>query len=200
MGKAWMKARKRDPYYRAAKEQGLRSRAVWKLVEIQERFGLIHVGDTVVDLGAAPGGWSRAAAEMVGPKGRVIAIDRVSMAPINGVTTLRGDFTDPDVQATIFEALGTPADVVVSDGAPRLSGNRTVDVARVLDLASSALGFAVKALRPGGGFVVKGFQGEGYRRFVSDVAAQFDLAKGYVPPATTKGSAEIYVVGIGKLD
>src|SRR3970040_555029 len=129
MGKAWVKARKRDPYYRAAKEQGLRSRAVWKLVEIQERLGLIHVGGTVVALGAAPGGWPRAAAEMIGPKGRGIALNRLSMAPMNGVTTLRGDFTDPDVQATIFEALGTPADVVVCDGAPRLSGHRTVDVA-----------------------------------------------------------------------
>src|SRR3970282_1814920 len=105
MGKAWVKARKRDPYYRAAKEQGLRSRAVWEP-------GGIHVGDPVVALGAAPGGWSRAAAEMVGPKGRVIAIDRVSMAPMDGVTTLRGDFTDPDVQATIFEGLGTPEGVV----------------------------------------------------------------------------------------
>lgn len=199
MGKAWVKARKRDPYYRAAKAQGLRSRAVWKLVQIQERFGLIHPGDTVVDLGAAPGGWSRAAAEMVGPAGRVIGVDRAQMVPIERVTFLRGDFTTSDVQATVFEALGRPADVVVCDAAPRLSGNHTVDVARTLDLATSALAFAARALRPGGGFVTKAFQGDGFRTFVARVAEHFTLAKGYVPPATTKGSSEIYVIGMGKL-
>ncbi|HLB69308.1 MAG TPA: RlmE family RNA methyltransferase [Thermoplasmata archaeon] len=199
MGKAWVKARRRDPYYRAAKEQGLRSRAVWKLVQIQQRFGLIHEGDTIVDFGAAPGGWSRAAAEMVGPRGRVIAVDRVAMAPIERVTLIRGDFTDPGVVAKILEDLRTPADVVLCDAAPKLSGNRSLDMARALDLAAAALRFATKALRTGGAFVAKAFQGEGYRTFLREVSDRFAVAKGYVPPATTKGSSEIYVVALEKL-
>src|SRR3989337_1776091 len=98
MGKAWVTARRRDPYYRAAKALDLRSRAVFKLVQIQERFGLIYPGDVIVDLGASPGGWSRAAAEMVGPRGRVVAVDRVRMAPVERVMFVRGDFTDPHIQ------------------------------------------------------------------------------------------------------
>src|SRR5213593_3184091 len=134
MGKAWVKGRKKDPYYRAAKQQGLRSRAVFKLLQIQDRFGLIYAGDVVLDLGAAPGGWSRAAAELVGPRGRVVAVDRARMAPMEGVTFLRGDFTQPDTQAALFEALRTPADVVICDAAPKLTGHHSLDVARTLDL------------------------------------------------------------------
>jgi len=200
MGKAWVKARRRDPYYRAAKAQDLRSRAVLKLLQAQERFGLIYPGDTILDLGAAPGGWSRAAAELAGPRGRVVAVDRTSMAPIDRVTFVRGDFTDPDVQTAIFEALGSAADVVVCDAAPRLSGNRSLDVARTLGLARAALDLAGKALRPGGRFITKTFQGEGYRAFLAEVADRFATVKGYVPPATSKGSAETYVVGLDKLD
>jgi len=200
MGKAWVKARRRDPYYRAAKALDLRSRAVFKLVQIQERFGLIYPGDVIVDLGASPGGWSRAAAEMVGPRGRVVAVDRVRMAPIERVMFVRGDFTDPNVQTALLEALGRPADVVLSDAAPRLSGTRSVDLARALDLGRAALDLARKALRPGGGLVVKSFQGEGYRGFLREVSRHFESAKGYVPPATSRGSSEVYVVATGKLD
>ena len=148
MGKAWVKARKRDPYYRAAKAQDLRSRAAFKLVQIQERFGLIYPGDVIVDLGASPGGWSRAAAEMVGPTGRVVAVDRVRMAPLDRVTIVRGDFTDPNVQTAVLEALGRPADVVLSDAAPRFSGTRSVDLARALDLGQAALALARGAWSP----------------------------------------------------
>src|SRR3972149_1503318 len=126
MGKAWVKARRRDPYYRAAKEQGLRSRAVWKLVQIQQRFGLIHEGDTIVDCGAAPGGWSRAAAEMVGPKGRVIAVDRVAMAPIERGTLIRGDFMDPGVIAKILPAPRAPAEGAPRGDVPRFQRDRPV--------------------------------------------------------------------------
>ncbi len=199
MGKAWVKARRRDPYYRAAKAQDLRSRAVFKLLQIQERFGLIYPGDVILDLGAAPGGWSRAASELAGPRGRVVAVDRVRMAPIDRVTFVHGDFTDPNVRVAVFEALRTPADVVVCDAAPRLSGNRSLDVARTLDLARSALDLATKALRPGGRFVTKTFQGEGYRGFLDEVRDSFADVRGYVPPATSKGSAETYVVALDRL-
>ena len=199
MGKAWVKARHRDPYYRAAKAQGLRSRAVFKLVQIQERFGLLYPGNTVLDLGAAPGGWSRAAAELVGPRGRVVAVDRVSMAPMERVTFVRGDFTDPDLHTAILEALRRPADAVISDAAPKISGHKSLDVARTLDLARSALDLARKALRPGGSFVAKTFQGDGYRTFLREVSEEFDDAKGYTPPATSPGSSETYVVGLKKI-
>ena len=199
MGKAWVKARKKDPYYRAAKAQGLRSRAVFKLLQIQDRFGLIYPGDTVLDLGAAPGGWSRAAAELVGPRGRVIAVDSVRMAPMDRVTCIRGDFSDPNVHTAILEALGQPADVLVCDAAPRLSGHRSLDVTRTLDLARAALDLARKALRPGGRFAAKAFQGDGYRPFLDEVEEVFRVVKGYVPPATTAGSAETYVVGLDRL-
>lgn len=200
MGKAWVKARRRDPYYRAAKAQDLRSRAVFKLLQIHERFRLIRIGDAVVDLGAAPGGWSRAAAELVGPRGRVIAVDKVAMGPIDRVAFVRGDFTDPNVQTAVFEALARPADVVLSDAAPRLSGAHSVDVARTLDLGRAALALARKVLRPGGSLVVKAFQGDGYRSFLNEVAAHFESVQGYVPPATSRGSSETYVVALGKLD
>ncbi len=199
MGKAWVKARKRDPYYRAAKSQGLRSRAVFKLLQIQDRFGLIYPGDTVLDLGAAPGGWSRAAAELVGPRGRVVAVDRVRMAPIDRVTFVRGDFSDPNVHTAILEALAKPADVLVCDAAPKLTGHRSLDVARTLDLARAALDLARKALRPGGRFAAKAFQGERYRAFLRELGEEFSIVKGYVPPATTQGSAETYVVGLDRL-
>jgi len=198
MGKAWVKARRRDPYYRAAKAQGLRSRAVFKLLQIQERFGLLYPGDTVLDLGASPGGWSRAASELVGRRGRVVAVDRASMAPMDGVSFVRGDFTNPDVHTAILEALGRPADAVLSDAAPKLSGHRSLDLARILDLARSALALARKALRPGGRFVAKTFQGEGYRGFLTEVSEDFETVKGYVTPATPPGSAETYVVAVGR--
>ena len=172
---------------------------MFKLLQIQDRFGLIYAGDVVLDLGAAPGGWSRAAAELVGLQGRVIAVDRVRMAPVDRVTFVPGDFTDPDTQTAIFETLRSPADVVLSDAAPRLTGHHSLDVARTLDLARAALGLAGKALRSGGRFVAKVFQGDGYRTFLSEAREEFAAVKAYVPPATSKGSAETYVVGLEKL-
>jgi len=145
--KAWIKARKHDRYYRAAKRQAYRSRAAIKLAQIDDRYGVFREGDVVVDLGAAPGGWSQVARERVGPKGRVIAVDLASVPPLEGVEFLRGDFSEANVQARIFETLGNPADVVMSDAAPHLSGARSYDVARSLELAEAALSFAVRALR-----------------------------------------------------
>src|SRR3989449_3756688 len=198
MGKAWVKARRRDPYYRAAKAQGLRSRAVFKLLQIHERFGLVCPGDLILDLGASPGGWSRAAAELVGPRGRVVAVDRVSMAPMDRVRFVRGDFMEPVVQTAILEALRRPADIVISDAAPKLSGNRSFDVARTLDLARAALDLARKALRPGGRFVAKTFQGDGDRGFLRDAAEDFSTGKGNVTPATSPGSSETYIVALDR--
>ena len=181
MGKAWVKARKHDRFYRAAKKQSYRSRAAIKLSQIDLRYGLFEAGDVVVDLGAAPGGWSQVARERIGPKGRVIAVDLSPMSPIEGV-----------------EALRKPADVVMSDSAPRVSGNRSLDVARTLDLADAALSFAIRALRREGRFLVKVFQGDGYRDFVRRVGERFEAMKGVKPSASTATSAEIYVLAMGR--
>ncbi|OGS66579.1 MAG: hypothetical protein A3K59_09740 [Euryarchaeota archaeon RBG_19FT_COMBO_69_17] len=199
MGKAWIKARKHDRYYRAAKRQAYRSRAAIKLSQIDLRYGIFRDGDVVVDLGASPGGWSQVARERVGPKGRVIAVDLASMSPIEGVELLRGDFMHPDVQVRLFEILRRPADVVMSDMAPRLSGSRPYDVARSLELADVALAFAERALRPGGTFLVKAFQGDGYRGFLGRVKKSFEAAKGVKPTASRRESAEMYVLAVGKL-
>ncbi len=198
MPKAWVKARKHDPYYRAAKRQSYRSRAAIKLSEIDRDYRLLRPGAVVVDLGAAPGGWAQIARERVGPRGRVIAVDRVRFAPLEGVEFLRGDFTDPRFQAVIFEALGKPVDVVLSDMAPHLSGNKTYDAARTLELAEAARSFAVRALRPGGAFLVKVFQGEGYPEFLKHVSQDFEAAKGVKPKASAPGSPELYVLAMGK--
>jgi len=199
MGKAWVKTRKHDRFYRAAKKQSYRSRAAIKLSQIDLRYGLFEAGDVVVDLGAAPGGWSQVARERIGPKGRVIAVDLSPMSPMEGVGILRGDFKRPAVQATLFATLSKNADVVMSDSAPRVSGNRSLDVARTLDLANAALSFAVRALRREGRFVVKVFQGDGYRDFVRRVGERFEATKGVKPTASSPTSAEIYVLAVGRL-
>lgn len=184
MGKAWVKARRHDRFYRAAKRQAYRSRAAIKLSQIDRRYGLFREGDVVVDLGAAPGGWSQVARERIGPRGRVLAVDLASLAPIEGVEFLRGDFRDTKVQALLFERLGRPADVVVSDMSPKLSGTRAVDVARALDLCEAALSFAVRALRPGGIFLTKVFQGDGYDELLERIRAAFETARGIKPGAS----------------
>ncbi len=198
MTKAWVKSRKHDRYYRAAKRQEYRSRAAIKLSQIDRDYGLLQPGATVVDLGAAPGGWSQIAAERVGPKGRVIAVDLAPMRPLEGVQIVRGDFTQPAVQARVFEILRHPAHVVLSDMAPHLSGQKPYDEARTFELADAALSFAARALRPGGDFLVKVFQGESYLEFLDRVAEHFEALKGVKPKASTPGSPEIYVLARGR--
>jgi len=198
MGREWVKQRKHDRYYRAAKRQAYRSRSAIKLSQLDARYRIFSGGDVVVDLGAAPGGWSQIARERIGPRGRVISIDLAPMAPLEGVELVRGDFTKTEAQATLFELLGKPADVVMSDMAPKLSGARSYDEARTLELAEATLGFAMRALRPGGTLLVKVFQGEGYRGFLDRVRTRFEAAKGVKPSASTRESAEIYVLALGK--
>ncbi len=197
--KAWVKSRRHDRYYRAAKRQEYRSRSAIKLSQIDRDYGLFHPGDAVVDLGAAPGGWSQIAAERVGAKGRVLAIDVAPMKPIEGVEVVRGDFMEGSVQARLFEHLRRPADVVVSDMAPHLSGNKSYDEARALELADAALSFAVRALRPGGDLLVKVFQCDGYRAFLRRAEAHFEAVKGVKPKASTPSSAEMYVLARGRV-
>ena len=196
--KAWIKARKHDRFYRAAKRQAYRSRAAIKLAQIDDRYGIFREGDVVVDLGAAPGGWSQVAKERVGPRGRVLAVDLVPMAHIEGVDFLRGDFTEAKIEAKLFELLGRPADAVLSDSSPRLSGARSYDVARAFGLAERALSFAVRALRPDGALLVKVFQGDGYEEFLRRVGGKFRRVKGIKPTASARGSAETYILAFGR--
>jgi len=196
VGKAWVKSRKRDPFYRQAKAQGYRSRAAFKLIQVDARFDLIYEGDTVVDLGAAPGGWSQVARELVGSEGRVVAVDRVGMPPVAGIDFWKGDLGEEAFVADLVAAVAR-ADVVISDMSPRLSGNRNLDHERGLALAHLALDFAGKVLRPGGNFLCKVFQGAHTDELRSEVERRFRTARAHVPEASRKESRELFVVGKG---
>jgi 23S rRNA (uridine2552-2'-O)-methyltransferase len=199
MGKAWVKGRKGDAYYRAAKREGFRSRAAFKLLQIDERFRVFYEGDAVVDLGAAPGGWSQVAKGLVGEKGTVVAVDRVSMAPLEGVVFVRGDVGDPETLRAVRSHLPEGAHVVVSDMAPKLSGQKSLDHARSVDLVVAAFDLARRVMRPGGVFVAKAFKGDLYPDLIRRLRRAFRTVKDYTPPASSRGSAETYVVAKGFL-
>src|SRR2546425_13149548 len=164
---AWLKRHVTDPYVHRAKAQGYRSRAAYKLLELLKRDGLVHPGDIVVDLGAAAGGWAQALAERVGRSGRVIAVDLLEIAPIPGVTIVRGDFREETVLRRLKDTVeGRKLDLVVSDMAPNLSGVRATDQARSIHLCELALEFARVHLKAKGAFLVKVLQGAGYPEFL----------------------------------
>ncbi len=186
--------RRKDHFYHKARRDGYRSRASYKLQQINDKFKLIKRGATVVDLGAAPGGWLQVAKEVSG--GFVLGIDIQKIAPLEGVETLGGDVTNPAMIEKIkgiIEKTGG-ADVVISDMAPNLSGNWSLDHARSIDLSNSALNIAVEILKPGGNFVVKVFQGDMFSDFFNDVRKYFGFVKPYTPLASRKESAEIYII------
>ena len=172
--------------------EGYRSRAAYKLLEIQQHAGMIRQDDNVVDLGAAPGSWLQVIRTLTG--GRVLGIDLNPIAPIEGVETITGDFTDPDLPARVREALGI-VNVVVADASPKLSGQRSYDQARAVALGEQALAFACAVLKPGGNFVVKSFQGEDFSEFLAEVRTKFRSARTFQAKASRKGSREIYIVG-----
>ncbi|MBV8031548.1 MAG: RlmE family RNA methyltransferase [Betaproteobacteria bacterium] len=189
--KQWLRRHVTDPYVRKAREQGYRSRAAFKLLQLDEKERLLKGGMTVVDLGAAPGGWSQLAAEKVGPAGRVVAIDLLDVAPIKGVTILKGDFRD----SIVLDALrGERADVVLCDAAPNLSGIGLTDQARQLELAAAAVEFCRKALKAEGVFVVKAFQGSAFDELMRTLRSVFASVRIAKPAASRGESAETYVV------
>jgi 23S rRNA (uridine2552-2'-O)-methyltransferase len=192
---AWLQRHVNDPYVHKAKAQGYRSRAAYKLIEIAERDRLLHPGATVVDLGAAPGGWSQAIAERIGRSGRVVAVDLLEIAPIPGVTVLRGDFRDETVLQQLEHMLaGRRVDLVVSDMAPNLSGVSATDQARSIHLCELALEFAKAYLKPQGGLLVKVFQGAGYPGFLNAVREAFVKVVSRKPEASRDRSSEMYLV------
>jgi 23S rRNA (uridine2552-2'-O)-methyltransferase len=193
---AWLRRHVSDPYVHRAKAQGYRSRAAYKLIEIAERDGFARPGDTVVDFGAAPGGWAQVLAERVGRSGRVVAVDLLEVAPIPGVTVILGDFNDEAVRDRIREALGgRKLDLVVSDLAPNLSGVSATDQARSVALCELALEFARSHLKPQGAFLVKVFQGTGYPEFLAAMRGVFVEVASRKPGASRSGSSEMYLLG-----
>ena len=196
--KAWLKEHREDPYVQQAQREGYRSRACYKLLELQERDKLIRPGMTVLDLGSAPGGWSQVAVALVGHSGRVIASDILPMDTIAGVDFIQGDFTEEEVFEQLLAALaGTPVDLVISDMAPNMSGMNAVDQPRSIYLVELALDMARQVLAPGGAFVSKVFQGEGFDELYRDTRESFDRVLTRKPKASRPRSREVYVVARG---
>ena len=191
----WRARQQADPYVERAQKEGWRGRAVFKLMEIDRRERLLRRGQVCVDLGASPGSWSQLAARRIGPSGRVLAIDLLPMEPIAGVEFEQADFTDPAALARLQARCGERAvDLVLSDMAPNISGNRDVDQPRSMALAEEALWFAEQVLRPGGDLLVKLFQGAGTDDYVRSARERFERARLVKPDASRARSREIYLL------
>jgi len=196
--KAWMREHVTDVYVRRAKQDGYRSRSAYKLQEILDKDKLVRAGMTVVDLGAAPGGWSQVLAPLVGPKGQVIAVDILDMEPLHGVAMIRGDFSDDSTLKILQERMeGRLIDLVVSDMSPNISGIGASDQARAAHLAELALEFAVQWLKPGGNLLVKAFQGSGYGELRTALKGHFRELLTRKPEASRGRSSEIFLLGKG---
>jgi len=191
----WRQRQERDIYVEQANRSGWRSRAVFKLEQIQAKERLLRSGTVCVDLGAAPGSWSQLAAQLVGPSGRVVAVDLLPIDPIPGVDFLQGDFTTPETLEALRQIIGSaPVDLVMSDMAPNISGNRAMDQPRSMALLDEALLFAREVLKPGGDFLVKAFQGEGIDVFTRELREHFKTVKTIKPKASRAESREIYLL------
>lgn len=194
----WLKRHFDDPYVKEAQKAGYRSRAAFKLLELQERSRFLRAGQVVVDLGAAPGGWSQIAVPLVGRKGAVIALDILPMDQLEGVDFIQGDFTEAAVHDELLAHLeGRGVDLVMSDMAPNISGLKAVDQPRAMYLAELALDFALSVLKPGGAFLVKVFQGEGFDDYLRQVRATFDKVVIRKPKASRPKSREVYLLAQG---
>ena len=197
--KAWIQDRKRDYYYKKAKEENYRSRSTYKLVQANEKYGFIRRDDVVVDLGAAPGGWIQAARKMTGKNGYVLGIDLKPIDPFTQeyVRTIIADFTEPDIVEQIRSFLPREADVVISDAAPNITGVWEVDQAKQIDLATKALEIAQCVLRSQGNFFVKLFEGEMFNEFILSVKEVFETVKIVKPLASRQKSSEMYLLATG---
>src|SRR5690349_6447821 len=200
----WLKEHFSDPYVKRAQADGMRSRAAYKLEELVERGKLLRPGMVVVDLGAAPGGWSQVLRQSLRDRrgldnGRVLALDILEMPPIAGVEFIHGDFREPEPLAALEALLGgTPVDLVLSDMAPNMTGVDTVDQARAMHLAELARDFADQHLKPGGDFLIKLFQGEGFDAYVADLRKRYTKLAIRKPAASRRRSNEVYALATGK--
>ncbi len=193
----WRTHQQSDRYFRLAKEEGYRARSAYKLKQIDARFHILHRGDAVVDLGAAPGSWSQVVVQRVGRSGKVVAVDLQPIEPIPGVVILQGDMTDSEVRARIEAALGGPADVVLSDAAPFTTGIKLRDHVLSMELGHAALATARRLLRPGGSLVIKVFEGEDLAELIRAVKQSFHPVKLFTPDATRNESWESFIVARG---
>lgn len=197
--KRWLQRHFNDPYVQKAQREGFRSRAAYKLLEILEKDKLISPGKKVVDLGAAPGGWTQVVARMVGEKGVVIAMDILPMDPLAGVEFIQGDFREDIILEKLREILaGREVDLVLSDMSPNVTGVAAVDQPRSIYLCELALEFARESLKPGGDFLIKVFQGEGFEPFLKEMRATFNKVVTRKPEASRSNSREVYLLGRGK--
>ncbi len=195
----WLREHFADPYVKKAQAEGLRSRAAYKLEELVERDQLLKPGMVVVDLGAAPGGWSQWVRQALGEQGRVVALDILEMPPLAGVEFLHGDFRDDAVLSALETTLqGKPVDLVLSDMAPNKSGVDSVDLPRAMHLAELAMDFADRQLRPGGNFLIKLFQGVGFDEYVRQLRRRYAKVSIRKPAASRKRSPEVYALAQGK--
>ena len=194
----WLREHFNDPFVKQAQKDGYRSRASYKLLEIQEKDRLIRPGMSVIDLGAAPGGWSQVTSRLFGGQGRLIASDILEMDSIADVTFIQGDFTHDEVLQRILEAVGdSHVDLVISDMAPNMSGTPAVDIPRAMFLCELALDLATRVLKPGGDFLIKIFQGEGFDVYLKDVRSKFDKVQMRKPSSSRDRSREQYLLGRG---
>ena len=194
--KAWMREHFNDPYVQLARKEGWRSRAAFKLMEIDDKDKLLKRGEVVVDLGATPGGWAQVAVKRVGDGGLVFALDLLEMEPIHGVDFIQGDFREDDVLAKLKEKLkGRQVGLVMSDMAPNMSGVPLVDQARIMHLAELSLEFALAHMKPEGAFLVKVFQGTDYEIFIRSMREAFQSVVVRKPDASRDRSAELYLLG-----
>ncbi|MFB4391447.1 MULTISPECIES: 23S rRNA (uridine(2552)-2'-O)-methyltransferase RlmE [unclassified Pseudomonas] len=194
----WLREHFNDPFVKQAQKDGYRSRASYKLLEIQEKDKLIRPGMSVIDLGAAPGGWSQVTSRLIGGQGRLIASDILEMDAIPDVTFIQGDFTQDEVLAQILQAVGdSHVDLVISDMAPNMSGTPAVDMPRAMFLCELALDLATRVLRPGGDFLIKIFQGEGFDVYLKDVRSKFDKVQMRKPSSSRDRSREQYLLARG---
>jgi len=196
--KAWLKEHEGDLYVRQSRQDGYRSRAAFKLLELHKKDRLFRPGMTVVDLGAAPGGWSQVAVELVKPAGLVLATDILPMEPIDGVQFVQGDFTEQSCFEELIERLeGRQVDLVISDMAPNISGMAEIDQPRVMHLVELATDFAEHKLAPGGSLLLKVFQGEGFEDLLKKLRADYDRVLSRKPDASRSRSKEIYLLAQG---
>jgi len=194
----WLQEHHSDPYVQQAQKQGYRSRAVFKLKEIQEKYRILKPGMVVVDLGAAPGGWSQVATEYMGGKGKIFALDILEMSPLPGVDFVQGDFLQPEVFQQLLQLAGRQVDLVMSDMAPNLSGNPAIDQPRAMTMAENAAYFAEQVLTPKGALLVKLFHGEGFDSLVKQLRGQYQQVKIIKPKASRPRSREVYLYAKGQ--
>lgn len=195
--KRWLERQLNDPYVARAKREGYRSRAAFKLIEIDERHKILRPGQRIVDLGAAPGGWSQVAARIVGETGRIVGIDLLEIEPMPGVAFIALDFLDPEAPARLTEMLGGPADLVLSDMAANTTGHKKTDHLRIIGLAETAAEFAREILAPNGAYLAKVFQGGTEGALLADLKRDFSAVRHVKPSASRADSSELYVLATG---